>query len=98
MPDHLCKRFYNIFHWSDPVAYRMEPLLEKGYSKVEPVLIPPHGGDSHMDQSQPSAIINGDQSNPQSGDKFNFQFFNISFLQSLIDKNKMFSLLEVFKE
>lgn len=44
MPQGLCKRFYNIFHWSDPVAYRMEPLLERGYSKIEPVLIPPYGG------------------------------------------------------
>ncbi|XP_020282078.1 phospholipase DDHD1-like [Pseudomyrmex gracilis] len=44
MPQSLCKRFYNIFHWSDPVAYRMEPLLERGYSKIEPVLIPPYGG------------------------------------------------------
>lgn len=63
MPEHLCKRFYNIFHWSDPVAYRMEPLLERGYSKIEPVLIPPHGGD----HPPPSVMGNGDQSNPQSG-------------------------------
>lgn len=72
MPEHLCKRFYNIFHWSDPVAYRMEPLLEKGYSKVEPVPIPPHGGDSHIDQLQPSTVTNGDQSNPQSGKSIKF--------------------------
>ncbi|XP_058790056.1 phospholipase DDHD1-like isoform X2 [Phymastichus coffea] len=67
MPEYLCKRFYNIFHWSDPVAYRMEPLIERGYSKIEPVLIPPHGGiDNHLDQQQPSSMNNGDQSNPQS--------------------------------
>lgn len=75
MPEHLCKKFYNIFHWSDPVAYRMEPLLEKGYSKIEPVLIPPHGGDSHIDQIQPSSMTNGDQSNPQSGNTFSKFFF-----------------------
>ncbi|KAK1124435.1 hypothetical protein K0M31_006791 [Melipona bicolor] len=53
MPQGLCKRFYNIFHWSDPVAYRMEPLLERGYSKIEPVLIPPYGGvdDQQTEQS-----------------------------------------------
>lgn len=68
MPEYLCKRFYNIFHWSDPVAYRMEPLIERGYSKIEPVLIPPHGGiDTHLDPQLPSALNNGDQSNPQSG-------------------------------
>ncbi|XP_016843553.1 phospholipase DDHD1 isoform X2 [Nasonia vitripennis] len=68
MPEYLCNRFYNIFHWSDPVAYRMEPLLERGYSKIEPILIPPHGGiDSQpVDPPQPQPMSNGDQSNPQS--------------------------------
>ncbi|XP_011504697.1 PREDICTED: phospholipase DDHD1-like, partial [Ceratosolen solmsi marchali] len=68
MPEYLCKRFYNIFHWSDPVAYRMEPLLERGYSKVEPVLIPTHGGvdSQQVEQPPPPSINNGDQINPQS--------------------------------
>ncbi|XP_014219125.1 phospholipase DDHD1-like [Copidosoma floridanum] len=68
MPEYLCNRFYNIFHWSDPVAYRMEPLLERGYSKIEPVCILPHGGaDSQpIEQTQPLSLNNGDQSNPQS--------------------------------
>ncbi|XP_033327758.2 phospholipase DDHD1 isoform X1 [Megalopta genalis] len=62
MPQDLCKRFYNIFHWSDPVAYRMEPLLERGYSKIEPVLIPSYGGveGQQMEQSPPS-ISGADQ-------------------------------------
>lgn len=69
MPEYLCNKFYNIFHWSDPVAYRMEPLLERGYSKIEPVCIPPHGGTDlqSIEQNQPPLIGNGDQSNPQSG-------------------------------
>ncbi|KAJ8674260.1 hypothetical protein QAD02_005522 [Eretmocerus hayati] len=69
VPDYLCKRFFNIFHWSDPVAYRMEPLLERGYSKIEPVLIPPHGGIDNLQvelAAQASSLNNGDQSNPQS--------------------------------
>ncbi|CAK9810627.1 Phospholipase DDHD1 [Anthophora quadrimaculata] len=62
MPQGLCKRFYNIFHWSDPVAYRMEPLLERGYSKIEPVLIPPYGGDdSHQTEQAPSTMNTADQ-------------------------------------
>ncbi|XP_011139181.1 phospholipase DDHD1 [Harpegnathos saltator] len=61
MPQSLCKRFYNIFHWSDPVAYRMEPLLERGYSKIEPVLIPPYGGvDGQQMEQSPSSLNNGD--------------------------------------
>ncbi|KOX67921.1 Phospholipase DDHD1, partial [Melipona quadrifasciata] len=62
MPQGLCKRFYNIFHWSDPVAYRMEPLLERGYSKIEPVLIPPYGGvDDQQTEQSPQTMSNPDQ-------------------------------------
>ncbi|XP_068988288.1 phospholipase DDHD1-like isoform X1 [Bombus flavifrons] len=62
MPQGLCKRFYNIFHWSDPVAYRMEPLLERGYSKIEPVLIPPYGGvDGQQTEQSPPTMSNADQ-------------------------------------
>ncbi|KAK2581696.1 hypothetical protein KPH14_002183 [Odynerus spinipes] len=61
MPQGLCKRFYNIFHWSDPVAYRMEPLLERGYSKIEPVVIPPYGGGVDDLQIEPSSVPNADQ-------------------------------------
>ncbi|XP_044574971.1 phospholipase DDHD1-like [Cotesia glomerata] len=50
MPPGLCKKFFNIFHWSDPVAYRMEPLLVRNYSKIEPVLILPYGGVDNPDQ------------------------------------------------
>lgn len=62
MPQDLCKRFYNIFHWSDPVAYRMEPLLEREYSKIEPVLIPPYGGgDGQQTEQPPPTMSNADQ-------------------------------------
>ncbi|XP_011690189.1 PREDICTED: phospholipase DDHD1-like isoform X3 [Wasmannia auropunctata] len=65
MPQSLCKRFYNIFHWSDPVAYRMEPLLERGYSKIEPVLIPPYGGiDGQQMPQSPSSLNNVDPTLP----------------------------------
>ncbi|XP_036140465.1 phospholipase DDHD1 isoform X2 [Monomorium pharaonis] len=65
MPQGLCKRFYNIFHWSDPVAYRMEPLLERGYSKIEPVLIPPYGGiDGQQIPQSPSSFNNVDPTIP----------------------------------
>lgn len=34
-----CKRVFNIFHPYDPAAYRLEPLLDKYFSHVEPVLV-----------------------------------------------------------
>ena len=33
----LCKFLYNVYHPCDPVAYRVEPVFMKFYSKVEPV-------------------------------------------------------------
>ena len=32
--------FYNVFYAADPLAYRIEPLLEEKLSKVPPILIP----------------------------------------------------------
>ncbi|KAK0181259.1 hypothetical protein PV327_003557 [Microctonus hyperodae] len=67
MPPSLCKRFFNIFHWSDPVAYRMEPLLVRGYSKVEPVLILPYGGvDGQPIEQPPPSLPNIEPTMPNS--------------------------------
>lgn len=47
LPPTLCHRFYNIFHPSDPVAYRMEPLLVRGYAKLHPVQIQAYNATNH---------------------------------------------------
>lgn len=39
-----CKRIYNIFHPLDPVAYRIEPLLDTDLATVDPYLIDHHRG------------------------------------------------------
>ncbi|XP_053192977.1 phospholipase DDHD1b [Scomber japonicus] len=39
LPTSICKRLFNIFHPTDPVAYRLEPLLLKHYSNISPVQI-----------------------------------------------------------
>ncbi|KAF6035298.1 DDHD1 [Bugula neritina] len=39
LPKSLCKRFYNIYHPSDPIAYRIEPLVLKHYSTIAPLKI-----------------------------------------------------------
>ncbi|CAG5136440.1 unnamed protein product, partial [Candidula unifasciata] len=39
IPTSLCKRLFNIFHPSDPVAYRLEPLILKHYSTIMPLHI-----------------------------------------------------------
>ncbi|GFN82833.1 phospholipase ddhd1 [Plakobranchus ocellatus] len=39
VPSSLCKRLFNIFHPSDPVAYRLEPLILKHYSTIMPLHI-----------------------------------------------------------
>lgn len=35
-----CQNIYNIFHPHDPLAYRLEPIVEKEKRWTEPVLIP----------------------------------------------------------
>ncbi|TPX44308.1 hypothetical protein SeLEV6574_g04574 [Synchytrium endobioticum] len=35
-----CNSLYNIFHPHDPVAYRMEPLVDKRQSREKPAMIP----------------------------------------------------------
>ncbi|XP_052099369.1 phospholipase DDHD2-like isoform X2 [Mytilus californianus] len=39
-----CPRVFNVFHPFDPVAYRLEPLVNAFTSGVKPVLIPHHKG------------------------------------------------------
>lgn len=40
--------FYNIFHPYDPVAYRIEALVNNDLSTLRPVLIPHHKGRKRM--------------------------------------------------
>uniref|UniRef100_A0A5F9CAS8 DDHD domain-containing protein n=1 Tax=Oryctolagus cuniculus TaxID=9986 RepID=A0A5F9CAS8_RABIT len=39
LPREICNRLLNIFHPTDPVAYRLEPLILKHYSSISPVQI-----------------------------------------------------------
>ncbi|TPP65023.1 Phospholipase DDHD1 [Fasciola gigantica] len=39
LPRRLCPRIFNIYHPADPVAYRLEPLILKHYSSIQPALI-----------------------------------------------------------
>ncbi|XP_048379141.1 phospholipase DDHD2-like isoform X2 [Stegostoma tigrinum] len=42
-----CKRFFNIYHPFDPVAYRIEPMIVPDLD-LEPMLIPHHKGRKRM--------------------------------------------------
>ncbi|KAM4521670.1 phospholipase DDHD1b [Odontesthes bonariensis] len=39
LPTSICKRLFNLFHPTDPVAYRLEPLILKHYSNIAPIQI-----------------------------------------------------------
>ncbi|CAN0182222.1 unnamed protein product [Pylaiella littoralis] len=39
------KRFFNLFHLYDPVAYRLEPLLDSRLRDLQPEDVPHRGGD-----------------------------------------------------
>ena len=43
-----CKMFFNIFHPYDPVAYRIESLVDKEYASIRPYLVPHHMGRKRM--------------------------------------------------
>ncbi|CAG4999988.1 unnamed protein product [Parnassius apollo] len=43
-----CKRFFNIFHPYDPIAYRIEPLINPELRDVKPLQIPHHKGRKRM--------------------------------------------------
>lgn len=43
-----CDRMFNIFHPYDPLAYRMEPLIDPRFKNIEPVQIPHHRGGKRM--------------------------------------------------
>ncbi|KAL7017113.1 hypothetical protein ACKWTF_010254 [Chironomus riparius] len=43
-----CDHFFNIFHPFDPVAYRIEALVNPSLASVSPVLIPHHKGRKRM--------------------------------------------------
>lgn len=43
-----CENFFNIFHPFDPVAYRIEALVNPELASASPVLIPHHKGRKRM--------------------------------------------------
>lgn len=43
-----CSKFFNIFHPYDPVAYRLESLIDPDYANLRPVTIPHHAGRKRM--------------------------------------------------
>ncbi|QQP51746.1 SEC23interacting proteinlike [Caligus rogercresseyi] len=43
-----CPEFFNIFHPYDPVAYRMEAMVNPQYSELRPLTIPHHMGRKRM--------------------------------------------------
>lgn len=51
-PPLLCNRLYNIFHISDPVAYRLEPLVVKDYSRIAPLPIWPYNAPHRIPYSE----------------------------------------------
>ena len=43
-----CPAVYNIFHPYDPIAYRLEPMIDRSFKEMKPVLIPHHKGRKRM--------------------------------------------------
>lgn len=43
-----CRKMYNLFHPFDPVAYRIEPLINRDYAQLQPIILPHHKGRKRM--------------------------------------------------
>ncbi|XP_031335552.1 phospholipase DDHD2 isoform X2 [Photinus pyralis] len=43
-----CSYFYNVFHPYDPVAYRIEPLINQELTSLKPATVPHHMGRKRM--------------------------------------------------
>ncbi|XP_050421113.1 phospholipase DDHD1-like isoform X2 [Adelges cooleyi] len=55
-PQWLAKHVYNIYHPTDPVAYRFEPLVVKDYCRIKPVVIQAYGAKTDYTKSTIEAI------------------------------------------
>jgi hypothetical protein len=51
-----CPKFFNIFHPYDPVAYRIESLINSEYATLRPVTIPHHAGRKRMHRELKDAV------------------------------------------
>lgn len=51
-----CPAMFNIFHPFDPVAYRIESLVNPELSKLRPILIPHHKGRKRMHLGEQSQL------------------------------------------
>uniref|UniRef100_A0A8C6PW95 DDHD domain containing 1 n=1 Tax=Nothobranchius furzeri TaxID=105023 RepID=A0A8C6PW95_NOTFU len=56
LPTSICNRLFNVFHPTDPVAYRLEPLILKHYSNVAPVQIHCATNPTHYDEIRPTFL------------------------------------------
>lgn len=43
-----CHSLFNIFHPYDPIAYRIEPMIDPSFTDIKPVLVPHHKGRKRM--------------------------------------------------
>lgn len=53
-----CAGFLNIFHPYDPVAYRIEPLINPAFDSIPPFQVPHHKGRKRMHLGNIQSIIN----------------------------------------
>ncbi|XP_073832752.1 phosphatidic Acid Phospholipase A1 isoform X2 [Musca autumnalis] len=84
-----CPGFYNIFHPYDPVAYRIEALVNPDLSGVRPVLIPHHKGRKrmHLELKETMARVSTDLKH-RFLDKFKNTFDSVNFFGPLASKSK----------
>uniref|UniRef100_A0A1I8PDN0 DDHD domain-containing protein n=1 Tax=Stomoxys calcitrans TaxID=35570 RepID=A0A1I8PDN0_STOCA len=84
-----CPGFYNIFHPYDPVAYRIEALVNPDLSSARPVLIPHHKGRKrmHLELKETMARVSTDIKQ-RFLDKFKLTFDTVNFFGQMTKSKK----------
>jgi len=60
-----CRHFYNLYHSNDPIAYRIEPLLNNDYTTIKPVIVSSIYEKDTDENSQTNLLIGIDNDLPQ---------------------------------
>eukprot|EP00795_Rhopilema_esculentum_P013592 gene13592-4487_t len=56
LPSSVCSRFFNIYDPTDPIAYRLEPLIYEHYADIPPVKIKRLTKSGSIDENEESSL------------------------------------------
>eukprot|EP00123_Amoebidium_parasiticum_P007019 comp17820_c0_seq2/m.17939 comp17820_c0_seq2/g.17939 ORF comp17820_c0_seq2/g.17939 comp17820_c0_seq2/m.17939 type:complete len:720 (-) comp17820_c0_seq2:326-2485(-) len=86
-----CRKVFNVFHPSDPIAYRIEPCIMKEYANKKPQFVPYHKGGLRL-HNNVNAAVDGATANIQKVGRNLFSQF-VSVAKTVDAASKQFKQL-----